>query len=244
MKFIATIEARMTSSRLPGKVLLQASGIPLLEHLVNRLRAVQSIDGIVLATTTNDSDDPLEEFARQMNINCFRGSELDVMERVIRAASSVNADVIVEITGDCPIIDSEIVEQAIRIYKYNNADYVSNAIIRSFPDGMDVQVFSLDTLVKSFQMTNNPLDHEHVTLHIRNNPEIFNHINLIAPPEMHWPELGLTLDEISDYNLLKFIIEYFEKINPKFTCLDVVRFLRNRPDLVKINSDIKRKGDN
>lgn len=244
MKFIATIEARMTSSRLPGKVLLQASGIPLLEHLVNRLRAVQSIDGIVLATTTNDSDDPLEEFARQMNINCFRGSELNVMERVIRAASSVNADVIVEITGDCPIIDSEIVEQAIRIYKYNNADYVSNAIIRSFPDGMDVQVFSLATLVKSFQMTNNRLDHEHVTLHIRNHPEIFNHINLIAPPEMHWPELGLTLDEISDYNLLKFIIEYFEKINPKFTCLDVVRFLRKRPDLVKINSDIKRKGDN
>jgi spore coat polysaccharide biosynthesis protein SpsF len=244
MKIIATIEARMTSSRLPGKVLLQASGIPLLEHLVNRLLAVQSIDGIVLATTTNDSDDPLEEFARQMNINCFRGSELDVMERVIRAASSVNADVIVEITGDCPIIDSEIVEQAIRIYKYNNADYVSNAIIRSFPDGMDVQVFSLATLVKSFQMTNNPLDHEHVTLHIRNNPEIFNHINLIAPPEMHWPELGLTLDELSDYNLLKFIIEYFEKINPKFTCLDVVRFLRKRPDLVKINSDIKRKGDN
>ena len=244
MKFIATIEARMTSSRLPGKVLLQASGIPLLEHLVNRLRAVQSIDGIVLATTTNDSDDPLEEFARQMNINCFRGSELDVMERVIRAASSVHADVIVEITGDCPIIDSEIVEQAIRIYKYNNADYVSNANIRSFPDGMDVQVFSLDTLVKSFQMTNNPLDHEHVTLHIRNHPEIFNHINLIAPPEMHWPELGLTLDEISDYNLLKFIIEYYENINPKFTCLDVVRFLRNRPDLVKINSDIKRKGDN
>jgi spore coat polysaccharide biosynthesis protein SpsF len=244
MKFIATIEARMTSSRLPGKVLLQASGIPLLEHLVNRLRAVQSIDGIVLATTTNDSDDPLEEFARQMNINCFRGSELNVMERVIRAASSVNADVIVEITGDCPIIDSEIVEQAIRIYKYNKADYVSNAIIRSFPDGMDVQVFSLATLVKSFQMTNNRLDHEHVTLHIRNHPEIFNHINLIAPPEMHWPELGLTLDEISDYNLLKFIIEYFEKINPKFTCLDVVRFLRKRPDLVKINSDIKRKGDN
>lgn len=244
MKFIATIEARMTSSRLPGKVLLQASGIPLLQHLVNRLRAVQSIDGIVLATTTNDFDDPLEEFARQMNINCFRGSELNVMERVIGAASSVNADVIVEITGDCPIIDSEIVEQAIRIYKSNNADYVSNAVIRSYPDGMDVQVFSLNTLVKSFQMTNSTLDHEHVTLHIRNHPEIFNHINLIAPPEIHWPELGLTLDELSDYNLLKYIIEYFEKINPKFTCLDVVRFLRNRPDLVKINSDIKRKGDN
>ena len=70
------------------------------------------------------------------------------------------------------------------------------------------------------------------------------HINLIAPPEIHWPELGLTLDELSDYNLLKYVIEYFEKINPKFTCLDVVKFLRNRPDLVKINSDIKRKGDN
>lgn len=244
MKFIATIEARMTSSRLPGKVLLQASGIPLLQHLVNRLRAVPSIDGIVLATTTNNYDDPLEEFARQMNINCFRGSEDDVMNRVIGAASSVNADVIVEITGDCPIIDSEIVEQAIRIYKYNNADYVSNAVVRSYPDGMDVQVFSLDTLVKSAKMTNDPLDHEHVTLHIRNHPEIFSHLNLVAPPELHWPELGLTLDEQSDYDLLKYVIEHFEKINPQFTCLDVVRFLRNRPDLVSINFDIKRKGDN
>ncbi len=244
MKFIATIEARMTSTRLPGKVLLEAAGIPLLQHLVNRLRDVQSIDGIVLATTTNDSDNPLEEFARQMNINCFRGSELDVMERVIGAAASVGAKVIVEITGDCPIIDPEIVEQAIRIYKNNNADYVSNAGVRSYPDGMDVQVFSLDTLIKSCQMTSNPLDHEHVTLHIRNHPEIFNHINLVAPPEIHWPELGLTLDELSDYNLLKYVIEYFDKINPKFTCLDVVTFLRNRPDLVKINSEIKRKGDN
>ncbi len=244
MKIIATIEARMSSSRLPGKVLLQASGIPLLQHLVNRLRAVASIDEIVLATTTNLSDDPLEEFARQMNISCFRGSEHDVMNRVIEAASSVNADIVVEITGDCPIIDSEIVEQAIRIYKCNNVDYVSNAVIRSYPDGMDVQVFSLDTLIKSAKMTNSPLDHEHVTLHIRNHPEIFNHFNLIAPPELHWPELGLTLDELSDYILLKSVIENFEKINPLFTCLDVVRFLRNRPDLVNINFDIKRKGNN
>ncbi len=244
MKIIATIEARMTSSRLPGKVLLPASGIPMLQHLVNRLKSVPSIEEIVLATTTNISDDPLVLFARQMKITYYRGSENDVMDRVIGAAASVNADIIVEITGDCPIIDPNIIEQVIRTYKYNKVDYVSNVSIRSYPDGMDVQVFSLNTLIKSGKMTNESLDREHVTLYIRNHPEIFSHINLVAPPELHWPELGLTLDEKSDYELLKFVIEHFADKNKNFSCYDVIRFLRNRPDLVKINYDVKRKGDN
>ena len=137
-----------------------------------------------------------------------------------------------------------IVEQSILMFKANNVDYVSNVIIRSFPDGMDSQVFSLDSLKKSFLMTNNPLDHEHVTLHIRNNPDFFSRINIVAPPELEWPELGLTLDEKDDYNLLKIIIEHFNPKNPLFGCIDVVNFLRNRPDLVKINDYVQRKGDN
>lgn len=244
MKIVATIEARMTSSRLPGKVLLPASGIPMLQHLVNRLRAVPSLDGIVLATTTNETDDALEAFAGQMSINCFRGSEEDVMSRVIGAAASVNADLVVEITGDCPIIDPQIIEQTIRMYHANPADYVSNAHIRSFPDGMDIQVFLLETLKHSASMTEDQLDHEHVTLHIRNHPEIFRHVHLVAPPELHWPELGLTLDEPADYELLKRIIEHFENTNPLFSCLDVIRLLREKPEWVAINQVVLRKGDN
>lgn len=243
MKIIATIEARMTSSRLPGKVLLPAAGKPMLHHLVNRLGAVPSLDGIVLATTSNTIDDILEDFACKEGIGCFRGSEDDVMGRVIGAGESAKADIIVEITGDCPIIDPQIVEQTIRMFKAHEADYVSNAHIRSYPDGMDTQVFRLETLCRSAQMTSDALDHEHVTLHIRNHPEIFLHVHLVAPSELSWPELGLTLDEPADYTLLKKIIEHFGAENPLFSCLDVIRLLRANPEWVAINQTVQRKGD-
>jgi len=243
MRIVATIEARMTSSRLPGKVLMPAGGVPMLKHLVTRLEAVASIEAIVLATTINKTDDPLVEFAKQENINYYRGSEDDVMLRVIEAAESVNADIVVEITGDCPIIDPQIVEQTIGMFKAHNADYVSNAHIRSYPDGMDTQVFRLETLKRSASMTDDSLDHEHVSLHIRNHHEIFSHIYLIAPPELHWPGLGLTLDEEDDYKLLKKIIEYFGKDNRLFSCLDTCRLLREKKEWIIINDHVQRKGD-
>ena len=243
MRIVATIEARMTSTRLPGKVMLQVLGKPMLHYLVERLKKVPSIDEIILATTVNSDDDILVEFAKEENIKYFRGSEEDVMLRVVEAADSVGADIVVEITGDCPIIDPQIVEQTILMYMANNVDYVSNGHIRSYPDGMDTQVFALNILKKSLSMTDELLDHEHVTLHIRDNPKLFTKINFIAPPELNWPELGLTLDERHDYNLLKIIIEHFSQKSILFSCLDVVRFLRNRPDLVAINNNVHRKGD-
>ena len=215
----------------------------MLEHLVNRMRAVPSLRGIVLATTTNRTDDVLEEFSVKMGISCYRGSENDVMSRVIGAAESEGADIVVEITGDCPIIDPKIVEQTISMFKSNQVDYVSNGHIRSFPDGMDTQVFRLDALKRSAAMTNDRLDREHVTLHIRNHPELFTHVYLVAPPELHWPELGLTLDEPKDYELIKKIIEYFEPNQPLFTCLDVIQLLKQRPDWTSINQSVIRKGD-
>lgn len=245
MKIVATIEARMTSSRLPGKVLLPANGKPMLEHLVNRLRRVPSVETIVLATTTNPTDDVLEQFGNEHGIAVFRGSEEDVLARVIGAGDSVSADVIVEITGDCPIIDPNLVEQTIRIFFNNRCDYAANAHVRSYPVGMDTQVYKLETLKRSAAMTSEPLDREHVTRHIRMHPEIFSTIHLVAPPDLHWPELGLTLDEKADYQLLKKIIEHFGDDNPGFTCADTLRLLRvEHPEWVAINQMIKRKGMN
>jgi spore coat polysaccharide biosynthesis protein SpsF len=241
-RIAATIEARMTSSRLPGKVLLPAGGKPLLGHLVDRLRLVPSIAEIVLATTINPTDDVLEGFARQVGIACFRGSEEDVMERVIGAASSVHADIVVEITGDCPIIDPLIVEQTIRMFLNNDCDYATNAHVRSYPDGMDVQVFTLSTLERSAQMTTDPLDREHVTAHIRRHPELFRPVYLIAPPDLHWPELGLTLDEQQDYELLKTLIEHFSVDRPYFGCREVIELLRSHPEWAAINQAVRRKG--
>lgn len=243
MKIVSTIEARMTSSRLPGKPLLEAAGRPMLEHLVRRLQAVPSIDEIVLATTVNAADQPLVDLAAELGIKAFRGSEDDVMLRVMEAARSADADIIVEITGDCPVIDPEIIEQAIRTFNAHDADYVSNAVVRCYPDGMDVQVFSLDTLIKSAAMTDSALDHEHVTLHIRENPKIFSQIHLIAPPEQTWPDLGVTLDERSDYLLLKNLIEHFNTENPLFSCLDAIRYLRQNPDMLDLNKGVVRKGN-
>lgn len=243
MRIIATIEARMTSSRLPGKVLLPVMGQPLLHYLVTRLKVVPSLDEIVLATTVNATDDVLEVFAKREGIGCFRGSEDDVMERVILAAESANADIVVGITGDCPIIDPDIVEQTIQMFLHHDAAYVSNAHIRSYPDGMDTQVFRLETLKRSAAMTNEPLDREHVTLHIRNHKELFTRVHLIAPPSLRWPELGLTLDEQADYRLLTRIIETLAPDNPLFGCHDVIQLLKTTPDLVDINRAVVRKGD-
>lgn len=241
MKIVATIEARMTSSRLPGKVLLPAAGRPMLGHLVRRLRAAASIDEIVLATTVNASDDVLAEYAASEGVSVFRGSEDDVMERVVGAADAAKADVVVEITGDCPIIDPDLVEQTIRVFMRNGAAYVANSVVSSYPDGMDTQVFALETLKRSAAMTADPLDREHVSRHIIQHPELFPALYLIAPPSLHWPGLGLTLDEPADYELIRRIIEEFDATSPLFSCADVIRLLRSRPEWLEINGSVLRR---
>lgn len=233
----------MTSSRLPGKVLLPVLGRPMLQHLVERLRAVPSLNEIVLATTTNATDDVLATLAETLGISVFRGSEDDVMTRVIGAAENACADIVVEITGDCPIIDPDIIEQTIRMFLHHDVDYVSNSHIRSYPDGMDTQVFHLETLKRSAAMTSDLLDREHVTLHIRSHPEIFRQVQLVAPPSLWWPELGLTLDEEADYRLLRQIIETLAPVNPLFGCHEVLGLLREHPEWVEINQAVLRKGD-
>jgi len=243
MKIVATIEARMTSSRLPGKVMLPASGKPMLRHLIDRLKQVHTIHEIVLATTTNDADQVITDFASKQDVRIFRGSEEDVMSRVIGAARFAEAEVIVEITGDCPIIDPLIIEQTIQMFVHNPCDYCSNVLIPSYPTGMDTQVYRLKTLEKSYTMTDDPLDREHVTRHIRLNPDIFSHIHLVASPDLFSPDLNLTLDEPKDYELLKKIIEYFGDKNPYFTCREVVHLLQQvHPEWVDINKHVLRKG--
>ena len=145
----AIIEARMTSTRLPGKHMLLANEKPMIEHLVNRLKQVSSVDEIVMATTVNDSDEPLVELAKKKGIKFFRGSEPDVMERVIGASESVNADIIVGFTGDCPVIDPLLVEQTIQMFIHNKCDYVNNAAVPGYPGGMNTQVYRLTSLKKS-----------------------------------------------------------------------------------------------
>lgn len=241
-RIVATIEARMTSSRLPGKVLLPAAGQPMLWHLVQRLRSVPSLAEIVIATTVNATDDPIVDFAERNGVAVYRGSEADVLARVVGAGEAAQADVLVEITGDCPVIDPDLVEQTIRTFLAQDSDYVSNSIVRSYPDGMDTQVMKFRALQRAAELTSDPLDREHVSRFIYQHPEMFSLGHVVAPPSLTWPELGLTLDEPKDYELLKALIEGFPD-NPRFGCGDAIRFLRDNPHLLEINRHVVRKGD-
>ncbi len=244
MKIGAIIEARMNSNRLPGKVLLKAAGKTFLKHLIERINKVSKIKNIVVATTVNKQDIEIVKFCKKNKIKYFRGSEENVMERVIAAAKKHKIDVIVEITGDCPAIDPNIISQCLEIYLKNKVDYVTNCHVRSYPDGMDVQVYKLQTLIKSSKMTNNRLDKEHVTLHIRKNPKKFSAIHMLPPQDIFWPELGLTLDEHQDYYMLKTIFEYFyKKKNIFFSCLDIINFLKINKNIRNINRFVKRKNN-
>lgn len=239
---VAIVEVRMTSSRLPGKHMLPVNDKPILQHLVERLKTIDILDEVVLATTQNSADEVLVELADKLGVGCYRGSELDVMGRVVEAGQAYSADIICEITGDCPIIDRELVDELIQTYLLNDAVYLSDGK-SGLPMGMTCQVFSQEVLERSYSMTDDPLDREHVTLHIRNNPDIFKPIYTSAPEHLRWPELMLVLDEEDDYKLLKKIIEHFGRDNNFFSCHEVIELLREKGDWVNLNQHVKRKGD-
>mgnify|MGYP001348154945 CR=1 FL=1 len=241
-KFTAIIEARMNSSRLPGKILYKAYNKPFLWHLIKRLKKVKQINQIILATTKNPIDNILVKEAKKNKIKFFRGAEDNVKKRVLDAAKKFNVKNIVGVTSDCPIIDINLVSQVIDTFKNNNTEFVSNCDFRSYPDGMDVAVYKTQALKKSYKLTKSKYYREHVTLFIKHNKKIFKQINIVAPSNIFLPNLGLTLDEHEDFILLKKIIEYFYKRkNFYFNCEEVVRLLKIKKNWSRINSKVLRK---
>lgn len=242
MKTIATIEARMTSTRLPGKVLLPAQGAPMLARMVERLKLVPSLDGIVVATTVNVTDNPIEELARDLGIGCWRGSEDDVLERVRDAAHAYDVGIIVELTGDCPLIDPAIVEQCIQAYRMASVDYLSNVLERTYPIGMDTQVFARSVLDDVARRTDDPTDHEHVSLYIYRHPELYTLRNVAAPDSLRDPDLRLTLDTPQDYQLIQAVFdELLPTLGPGFSLADILALLRAQPELRKINDHVAHR---
>lgn len=178
MKTIIIVQARMTSTRLPGKVLLPLAGEPMLVRLLERLRRVQRADGIVIATTTNASDDPIAALCAQQGVPCHRGSELDVLSRYADAARLHAADVVVRITSDCPLIDPALIDQLIAVYEEGDSDYVSNMLPPTWPYGMAVEVFSATALAQAHAEATQDAEREHVTPFIYWHPEqLLRHIS-------------------------------------------------------------------
>jgi len=240
-KIVATIEGRMTSSRLHGKILMPLAGKPALERLIERLKRSKYLDEIVVATTINDSDDPVVKLAKRLGVKYFRGSEDDVLGRVFKAAKSVNGDIIVEVTGDCPLVDWRLIDRGIKEFFERKVDYASNVIRLSYPIGFDVQVFPVAVLAEVNKLTDDPVERTHVSYYIYNHPEKYKLYNWQADKECFWPELRVTLDEQADYEFLNAIFEELLPKNEDFSVYDVINLLKNNTKLLNINKHVKRK---
>ncbi len=238
---VSIIEARMTSSRLPGKVLMPLAGTPALEMQISRIKRANYLDAIVIATTTNTADDAIAALAEKVGVGVFRGSERDVMGRVLAAAQNAHAETVVELTGDCPFTDPRVVDRAVEEFFSGDYDYAANTTIPTFPNGFDVQVFTVAALVDATGRTNDPVDRTHVSYYFYMHPDMYRCHNWSARPEERGPELRVTLDEQADYEALDRIARELTNVKPQFGAADVVAYLRAHPDVAALNATVRQK---
>jgi len=241
MRIVIIVQARMTSTRLPGKVLYEVMGKPLLEYQIERMRRVRLVDEIVIATTTDDSDHPIVELCKRLGVAYYRGSEEDVLARYYYAAQESMADDIIRITSDCPLIDPGVMDEVISLYinNYEKYDYVSNTLERTYPRGLDTEVFSMAALEKAHREASEQPEREHVTLHMYRQPERFrlaSSCSTIDYSEHRW-----TVDTSEDFELIKLILQELYPLNSRFTWMDVIGLLNKHPEWVQINAAIEQK---
>jgi len=218
---VAVIQARMGSTRLPGKVLLPLDCDHVLSHDIRRVNAAESVDTVVVATSTETADDAIEQFGSIRSIDTHRGSEENVQQRLYEAASAHSADTIVRITADCPLIDPETIDTVVSRVNKGNAEYASNTLQRTFPRGLDVEAFTNESFEEVVSAATTQAEREHVTPYYRNNPDEFDLMNVTSDrvfdeeQYIDRTDLRLTLDEVADYRLLKRIyddLKYSETI--------------------------------
>lgn len=241
MKTVIISQARMTSTRLPGKVLKEVLGKPLLSYQIERLQRVKSADEIVIATTTNRDDDPIVSLADDLGVAVYRGSENDVLLRYYEAAREHNANAIVRVTSDCPLIDPFVIEKVLAFYVDSRGkyDYVANTLQRTYPRGMDTEVFSMTVLATAHQQATQKPEREHVTAYIYRNHEQFRLGNVAysSNESRHrW-----TVDTAEDFELIKRIIEALYPTNNCFTLEDCLQLLHRNPEWSGLNEDIEQK---
>ena len=220
------------------KTLADISGRPSIEWVFKRLERCKHLDGTILATTISPGDDVLEEWAGKAGVNCYRGSEEDVLIRVVEAQRKMSSDIVVEVTGDSILLDPEVIDQGIETFLNNKCDIVTNCLKTSYPQGVDVQVFSLDKLEEVEATINDEAVREHVSLYFYEHPEIYSVFNIFAPARWKFPQYRFQLDYKEDYEFLKAV---YSKLLPvhgeSFGTEEVLALLKKEPELVKINSD-------
>ena len=237
MKTTAIIQARMSSTRLPGKVLMKVMGRPLLSYQIERLCFSKRINEIIIATTTNKEDDAIAELAQKEGLKVFRGSEDDVLDRYYQASKVYNAEHIMRLTGDCPLIDPNICDRIIKVYFNSGADYVHTG--ESFAEGLDCGIISFKALSGAWHTAKLNSEREHVTLYIKNHPEKFDSITV--ENETDDRNYRITIDEQNDFFVVKAISENLYKgTKNHFTIEEIKSFLDNNPEIYMLNANIIR----
>jgi len=236
---IAILQARMSSSRLPGKVLKPIMGKPMLALQVERILRTRLIDRLVVATSTDPSDDPVEQLCKKISVDCFRGSLDNVLDRYYRTAEKFNPDIVVRLTGDCPLTDPEIIDATIRFFQKNRYDYVTNGDQEStFPDGLDVEVFSIEALRKAWENAQLPSEKEHVTPYIKKQSDNFKIGNFKGSRDLSG--LRWTVDEPEDFQFVTRVYEELYPGNPCFGTDEILDLLTRKPELSGINAGFER----
>lgn len=244
MKTVAIIQARMGSTRLPGKVMLPLAGRSVLSHVISRVNACSLVDEVVVATTVHGQDDTIAGEAANCGAGCFRGSEDDVLDRYCRAAQESSAGIVVRITSDCPLMDPAVLGSMLeRFARLRDdgvkVDYLSNTITRTYPRGLDAEIFTAPALARAGREATLPAEREHVTPYIRHHPELFTLFPFTEGPgdgSSRW-----TLDTEDDYRFIQVVFEELYREGEAFGMEDVLALLKENPDLTLINAHVRQK---
>lgn len=237
LKVTAIIQARIGSTRLAGKVLADIGGQPMLWRVIARTRAAETLDQIVVATTTESADDAIVVFCRERGVACFRGSEEDVLDRYYQAAREDGADVVVRITSDCPLIDPEIVDKTVRAFLSELPDYASNGVVRTYPRGLDTEVMTLRALEMAWREARQPYQRTHVTPYIYENPDRFRILSVTGDHD--YSAYRWTVDAREDLELVRAV--YSRLQGDGFLLNDVVRLMEREPEVAQINRSVAQK---
>jgi spore coat polysaccharide biosynthesis protein SpsF len=238
VKVVAIVQARMGSTRLPGKVLLDLGGQTVLARVLRRLGRATLLERVIVATTTSPLDDEIVDECTRSQVDCFRGSEPDVLDRYYNAANTARADAVMRITADCPLIDPELVDETIRRFQNAQADYASNAIQCTYPRGLDVEVFSVAALKVAWQNAPKAYEREHVTPYLYEHPEIFRLVSVVGTAD--YSQYRWTLDTVEDLQLLRAIYARF-KDEDTFSWRDVIALMEREPQLAHLNCNVPQK---
>jgi spore coat polysaccharide biosynthesis protein SpsF len=257
LRTVAILQARMGSSRLPGKVLLDIAGQPMLARVVNRVRRARLLDGMVVATTKDASDDPLAAYCLEHDIACMRGSQFDVLDRFHRAASQQKADIVVRITADCPVIDPLLIDEALMDFKDSRVDFAANRLpppyARTYPIGLDIEICTFKALSRAWQEASQPYQREHVM------PYLYEEVQLeVKTPTRsigisrngfkvlqlnHVPDYGSlrwTVDTAADLEFIRAVHARFEG-RDDFSWLEMLALVQSNPDLPHLNDEVSAK---